>query len=183
MDKVRDRARKQWIKYDRIVTAIMKKGVIMKKKLMLMALLMTATFIFSAIMATTDDGRRVVLNSNGTWEWLNQPQPGPIPPTQLQYDITGSWAISFTVGIFDESYNAEIFLENGSYVLLWHGTFSDEKYPITVVNNREIKFQGKSFHNGIISFDATIRDLNNMQGVASSSGTFAKTGTFKAIRK
>ncbi|HPF17325.1 MAG TPA: hypothetical protein P5107_00545 [Thermotogota bacterium] len=155
----------------------------MKKTVMLMALLVTATVIFSAIMATTDDGRRVVLNSNGTWEWLNQPQPGPIPPTQLLYDITGSWSISFTVGIFDESYPVEIFLENGSYVLLWHGTFSDEKYPITIVNNREIKFQGKSFHNGIVSFDAVISDANSMQGVASSSGTFAKTGSFKAVRK
>jgi len=148
-----------------------------------MVLVVFSAVVFSAIMATTDDGRRVVLNNNGTWEWLNQPQPIPSPQPQLMYDITGSWSISFTIGIFDESFDLDIHLENGSYVVLWHGTFSDEKYPITVLNEREIKFQGKSFHNGVISFDATIKDSNTMQGVASSSGTFAKSGSFKARRK
>jgi hypothetical protein len=155
----------------------------MKKRIIFLVLVVMASVIFSAIMATTDDGRRVVLNNNGTWEWLNQPQPGPLPQPQLMYDIAGSWTISFTIGIFDESFDMDIHLENGSYVVLWHGTFSDEKYPITVLNEREIKFQGKSFHNGVISFDATLKDSNNMQGVAYSSGTFAKTGSFKASRK
>ncbi len=155
----------------------------MKKRIILLVLVVMASVIFSAIMATTDDGRRVVLNNNGTWEWLNQPQPSPSPQPRLMYDITGSWTISFTIGIFDESFDMDIHLENGSYVVLWHGTFSDEKYPITVLNEREIKFQGKSFHNGVISFDATLKDSNNMQGVASSSGTFAKSGSFKANRK
>ncbi len=155
----------------------------MKRLILVMMLMVMAGIIFSAMMATTDDGRRVVLNNNGTWEWLNQPQPTPSPQARLLYDITGSWKISFTIGIFDESFDMDISLENGSYIALWHGTFSDEKYPITVLNEREIKFQGKSFHNGVLSFDATIKDSNNMQGIASSSGTFAKSGSFKAVRK
>jgi len=155
----------------------------MKRRILVLMLMVMALVIFSATMATTDDGKRVVLNNNGTWEWLNQPQPSPSPQTQLLYDITGSWKISFTIGIFDENFDMDISLENGSYIVIWHGTFSDEKYPITVLNEREIKFQGKSFHNGVISFDATIKDSNNMQGIASSSGTFAKSGSFKAVRK
>src|SRR6056297_889031 len=166
-----------------MVISIILEGVSMKKRIIFLVLVVMASIIFSAIMATTDDGRRVVLNNNGTWEWLNQPQPGPKPQTQLLYDITGSWKISFSIGIFDENFDMDIHLENGSYMVLWHGTFSDEKYPISVINEREIKFQGKSFHNGVITFDATLKDSNNMQGVASSSGTFAKSGSFKAIRK
>jgi hypothetical protein len=156
----------------------------MKKIILLFVFLIMGVAVFSAMTATTDDGRKVVLNSNGTWEWLNQPSPSPIvQPTRLSYDITGSWKISWTVGIFDEEVDAEIYLDNGSYVMVWHGTFSDAKNPITVISGNEMKFQGKSFHNGVLTFDASIKNANNMSGMASSSGTFAKTGSFKAIRK
>ncbi|HOO31755.1 MAG TPA: hypothetical protein PK466_00700 [Thermotogota bacterium] len=137
---------------------------------------------FSAMIATTDDGRKVVLNSNGTWEWVNNPSP-VTPSVQLAYDITGSWKISWTVGIFDEEVDAEIYLQDGNYVMIWHGTFSDDKNPITIIDQKEIKFQGKSFHNGTLTFDASLKDANNMSGMASSSGTFAKTGSFTAKRK
>ncbi len=157
----------------------------MRKTFVIVTLIILTTVLFSALTATTDDGRRVVLNNNGTWEWLNNPQPTPTPypSPRLLYDITGHWNISWTVGIFDENVDVQIYLQNGSYMMLWKGTFSEEKYPITVLNEREIRFQGKSFHNGILSFDATIKDSANMQGVASSSGTFAKTGSFKGVRK
>jgi hypothetical protein len=154
-----------------------------KRKIVILLIFVFSFYTaFSAMMATTDDGRKVVLNSNGTWEWLNQPGPSP-QPIQPAYDITGSWKVSWTVGIFDEEVDAEIYLEDGNYVMVWHGTFSDDKNPITLISKKEIKFQGKSFHNGLLTFDASIKDANNMSGMASSSGTFAKTGSFKAVRK
>jgi len=152
------------------------------KFIILLVLLLSAGMIFSAMIATTDDGRKVVLNSNGTWEWLNQPGPSP-QPFHPSYDITGSWKISWTVGIFDEEVEADIYLKDGNYVMIWHGTFSDDTNPITVISQQEIKFQGKSFHNGLLTFDAQIKNANSMSGMASSSGTFATTGSFTATRK
>ncbi len=155
----------------------------MRKNFILVLIIMLAIAAFSAITATTEDGRKVVLNNNGTWEWLNNPQPGPSPSGGLAYDITGSWTISFTVGIFDEQFDVEIMKQGGGYTLLWHGTFEDKKYPITVVNERELQFQGKSFHNGVLNFKATIESASSMYGTATSSGAFSKTGSFKAVRQ
>ncbi len=146
--------------------------------LIFMLLICMVSFSY-AMIATTDDGRKVVLNGNGTWEWLNG--PSPVNPTAA--GINGKWNFSFKLGIFQENFNADIYQFSDGLTITWHGTFGDDTINVKMISKTEFQFKAKSFHNGEVTFKARIESGNKISGMVSSSGAFPETGSFTAVRK
>jgi len=154
----------------------------MKKTILisaLIAILSICTFSY-AMIATTEDGRKVVLNGNGTWEWMSGPAPSPTPST---FNINGTWNFKFKLGIFEENFDADIYQFSDGLTITWHGTFNTDTINVKMNSSNEFEFTAKSFHNGMVTFKARIDNNNQISGMASSSGAFPETGSFTAKRK
>ncbi|HPE69411.1 MAG TPA: hypothetical protein PLF96_08855 [Thermotogota bacterium] len=150
-----------------------------RKIVLLFVFALICTLSFSALMATTDDGRRVVLNSNGTWDWVN-PGPGPTPTPSS--GINGKWQFSWTLGIFSENFKADLYLNGNTLQVIWHGTFKDETFSGSMTGNNQYQFTGRSFYSGLVTIKATLQSDGTLYGTVTSQDKPNTTATFKATK-
>ncbi|HNW47449.1 MAG TPA: hypothetical protein PLN20_03935 [Thermotogota bacterium] len=143
----------------------------------LLTVFSVTTLVCGPMIATTDDGRKVILYENRTWDWAQSGSPS------LRYNLTGQWDFSWTLGIFDETMSAQITHGQTSITLTWKDTFGTTNVTGRIVSSNELTFNGKSFYNGEITFKATVIDNNTLKGTVSSGGAFPKTGNFTAKKR
>jgi hypothetical protein len=153
----------------------------MNKLCILLMMIVFGASMFSApIYATTSDGKQVILYDNRTWDWVQQGGGGtPL----LKYNLTGQWEFKWKLGIFDETFTAIITHGNTSLTIGWKDSFGTTTVTGQVISANELRFTGKSFYSGDVSFSAVVIDQNTLQGTIQSGGAFPKSGSFTAKRK
>jgi len=143
----------------------------------LLTVLFVTTLVCGPMIATTDDGRKVVLYENRTWDWA---QSGG---DSLRFNLTGQWEFSWKLGNFDEKMSASITHGNTSITITWKDNFGTTNVIGRIISGNELTFTGKSFYNGEVTFNAVVIDNNTLQGTLQSGGAFPKTGNFTAKRR
>ncbi len=156
----------------------------MKKIIFVLVLILTVSISFSAIIAMTADGKKVILYENFTWQWYNgpTPTPTPTPSTELTYNIVGTWNFKIQ-NFFTEDFSGYIYHDkNGDLMINWKGAngLVDEKVKITVTAKNEFQFETKTFHYDDVIFHGVLKSDNEIDGVTMVQGTFSEQGKFSA---
>jgi len=159
----------------------------MKKIVFIFILILTVSVSFSAIIAMTADGKKVILYENFTWQWYNgpSPTPTPTPSPELTYNIVGTWDFNVQ-NFFTEEFSGYIYHDkNGDLMINWKGASGlvDEKVKITVTAKNEFQFETKTFHYNDVIFHGVLKSDNDIDGVTMVQGTFSEQGKFSAKKK
>jgi hypothetical protein len=156
----------------------------MKKFLFIITVLLFVTISFSAIIAMTGDGKKVILYENFTWQWYSGPTPAPTPTPspELTYNIVGTWNFNIQ-NFFTEEFSGYIYHDkNGNLMINWKGAngLVDEKVQITITAKNEFQFETKTFHYDDVIFHGVLKSDTEIDGVTMIQGTFSGQGKFSA---